>query len=142
VTAPNRRSQVALMRRALSLADVDAGQISFVEEHGTGTVLGDMIEANALGDLHKTRSGEPCLLGSVKGNIGHTEGSAGIAAFIKTCLALHLRVLPPTVIGDGPNPGLRLTRNGLKLAGAPQVLPGHGVLGAVSSLGLGGGNAH
>jgi acyl transferase domain-containing protein len=142
VTAPNRRSQVALMRRALSLAGVDAGQISFVEAHGTGTVLGDMIEANALGDLHKTRSGEPCLLGSVKGNIGHTEGSAGIAAFIKTCLALHRRVLPPTVIGDGPNPGLRLDENGLKLIGTPQVLPNHGVLGAVSSFGLGGGNAH
>ena len=142
VTAPNRRSQVALMRRALSLAEVDAGQIAFVEAHGTGTVLGDMIEARALGDLHKTRSGEQCLLGSVKGNIGHTEGSAGIAAFIKTCLALNLRVLPPTVIGDGPNPGLRLDENGLKLTGAPQVLPGHGVLGAVSSFGLGGGNAH
>jgi acyl transferase domain-containing protein len=85
VTAPNRRSQVALMRRALGLAEVDAGQIAFVEAHGTGTVLGDMIEARALGDLHKTRSGGQCLLGSVKGNIGHTEGSAGIAAFIKTC---------------------------------------------------------
>ena len=55
ITAPNRRSQVELMRRALSLAEVDAGQIDFVEAHGTGTVLGDMIEANALGDLHKTR---------------------------------------------------------------------------------------
>ena len=77
------------MRRALSLAEVDAGQITFVEAHGTGTVLGDMIEANALGDVHRNRSGEPCLLGSVKGNIGHTEGSAGIAAFIKSCLALH-----------------------------------------------------
>ena len=142
VTAPNRRSQVALMRRALSLAEVDAEQITFVEAHGTGTVLGDMIEANALGDLHKTRSGEPCLVGSVKGNIGHTEGSAGIAAFIKTCLALQRRVLPPTVIGDGPNPRLQLCENGLKLAGAPQVIPGHGVLGAVSSFGLGGGNAH
>jgi acyl transferase domain-containing protein len=142
VTAPSRRSQVALMHRALSLAEVDAGQIAFVEAHGTGTVLGDMIEARALGDVHKTRSGEQCLLGSVKGNIGHTEGSAGIAAFIKTCLALHLRVLPPTVIGDGPNPGLRLEENGLKLTGAPQAMPGDGVLGAVSSFGLGGGNAH
>ena len=97
ITAPNRRSQVELMRRALSLAEVDAGQIDFVEAHGTGTVLGDMIEANALGDVHKSRRGEPCLLGSVKGNIGHTEGSAGIAAFIKACLALHHGVLPPTV---------------------------------------------
>ncbi len=142
ITAPNRLSQAALMRRALSLAEVDAGQITFVEAHGTGTVLGDMIEANALGDVHRNRSGEPCLLGSIKGNIGHTEGSAGIAAFIKSCLALHRRVLPPTSMGDGANPGLRLDENGLRLADAPQLLPGHGVLGAVSSFGLGGGNAH
>jgi acyl transferase domain-containing protein len=142
ITAPNRGSQVALMRRALRLADVAAEQIDFVEAHGTGTVLGDMIEANALGDLHRTRAGEPCLLGSVKGNIGHTEGSAGIAAFIKTCLALHHRILPPTVIGDdGANPSLRLDENGLRLAAAPRLLAGS-VLGAVSSFGLGGGNAH
>ena len=99
-------------------------------------MLGDRIEARALGDLQvKTRSGEQCLLGSVKGNIGHTEGSAGIAAFIKTCPGAALRALPPTVIGDGPNPDLRLDENGLKLTGAPHVLPGHGVWGAVSSFG-------
>jgi acyl transferase domain-containing protein len=142
ITAPSRRSQVELMRRALSLAEVDAGQIGFVEAHGTGTVLGDMIEANALGDVHKTRAGEPCLLGSVKGNIGHTEGSAGIAAFIKTCLALHHGVLPPTVFGDNANPALRLAEHGLQLADGPRKLPVNGTLGAVSSLGLGGSNAH
>ena len=142
ITAPNRRSQAALMRRALHLAQVEAGQLTFVEAHGTGTVLGDMIEANALGDLHKNRAGEPCMLGSVKGNIGHTEGSAGIAAFIKTCLALHHRILPPTVIGDGANPGLRLDENGLRLADTPRLLRAGAVLGAVSSFGLGGGNAH
>jgi acyl transferase domain-containing protein len=142
ITAPSRRSQVELMRRALSLAEVDAGQIGFVEAHGTGTVLGDMIEANALGDVHKTRVGEPCLLGSVKGNIGHTEGSAGIAAFIKTCLALHHGVLPPTVFGDSANPALRLAEHGLRLADGPRKLPVDGTLGAVSSFGLGGSNAH
>ena len=142
ITAPNRQSQVALMRRALSLADAEAEQIAFVEAHGTGTFLGDMIESNALGDIHKTRSGEPCLLGSVKGNIGHTEGSAGIAAFIKACLSLHHGVLPPTVFGDNANPGLRLDAHGLRLAESAQPLPRHGALGGVSSFGLGGSNAH
>jgi acyl transferase domain-containing protein len=141
ITAPNRQSQVELMRRALSLAEVEAGQIGFVEAHGTGTFLGDMIEANALGDVHKTRGGEPCLLGSVKGNIGHTEGSAGIAAFIKVCLALHHRVLPPTVFGDSANPGLRLDAHGLRLVETPEPLPANS-LGGVSSFGLGGSNAH
>ena len=141
ITAPSRQSQVGLMRRALSLAEVEPGQIGFVEAHGTGTFLGDVIEANALGDVHKTRDGEPCLLGSVKGNIGHTEGSAGIAAFIKGCLALHHRVLPPTVFGDGANPGLRLDAQGLRLVESPEPLPAN-ALGAVSSFGLGGSNAH
>ena len=141
ITAPNRRSQVELMRRALSLAEVEAGQIGFVEAHGTGTFLGDMIEANALGDIHKTRGGEPCLLGSVKGNIGHTEGSAGIAAFIKACLALHRGVLPPTLFGDTANPGLRLEAQGLRLVESPEPLPAN-ALGGVSSFGLGGSNAH
>lgn len=142
ITAPNRRSQVELMRRALALAGVDAEHIDFVEAHGTGTFLGDMIEANALGDIHKARAGEPCLLGSVKGNIGHTEGSAGIAAFIKACLALDHRVLPPTVFGDKANAGLRLEAHGLRLADRPQPLPKDPTVAGVSSFGLGGSNAH
>jgi acyl transferase domain-containing protein len=142
ITAPNRQSQVKLMRRALDLAELEAGQINFVEAHGTGTVLGDMIEASALGDIHKMGRSEPCLLGSVKGNVGHTEGSAGIAAFIKACLALHHRMLPPTVFGDKANPRLRLDALGLRLADGPQELPANGALGAVSSFGLGGSNAH
>ena len=141
ITAPNRRSQVELMRRALSLADVEAGQIAFVEAHGTGTVLGDMIEANALGDIHKSGREESCLLGSIKGNIGHTEGSAGIAAFIKACLALNRGVLPATLFGDTENPALRLETQGLRLAKDPEPLPAN-ALGGVSSFGLGGSNAH
>lgn len=141
ITAPNRNSQAALMRRALELAAREPRQIEFVEAHGTGTVLGDMIEANALGDLHKIRRDRPCLLGSVKGNIGHTEGCAGIAAFIKSCLALSRRRLPPTVYGGAANPGLRLDTLGLKLADRPHDLPAD-ALGAVSSFGLGGSNAH
>ena len=142
ITAPNRRSQVSLMRRALELAELDAGQIDFVEAHGTGTILGDMIEVNALGDIHQTRAGALCVLGSVKGNIGHTEGSAGIAGFIKACLALHHRVVPPTVFGESANPRLRLEAQGLRLADGPQELPADVAVGAVSSFGLGGSNAH
>lgn len=141
ITAPSRKSQVELMRKALRQADAEAGDLAFVEAHGTGTVLGDMIETNALGDIHKVRAQDPCLLGSVKGNIGHTEGSAGIAAFIKACLALHHGVLPPTVFGGEANPGLRLDAQGLRLAETAQKLP-EGALGGVSSFGLGGSNAH
>ncbi|MEE6179348.1 type I polyketide synthase [Mycobacterium sp. 050134] len=142
ITAPNRHTQVALMRRALDAADIDAADVDFVEAHGTGTVIGDAIEARALGELHRSRHETPCLLGSVKGNIGHTEGSAGIASFIKTCLALHHHALPPTVFGQEDHRGLRLGELGLQLADGKCQLPAEGAIGAVSSFGLGGSNAH
>lgn len=142
ITAPNRHAQAELMRRALRSAEIEAHQVSFVEGHGTGTVLGDMIETNALGDVHRSRDGELCLLGSVKGNIGHTEGAAGIASFVKACLALHHRVLPPTVVLGQANPGLRLASQGLRLADDAQELSVGGAVGAISSFGLGGSNAH
>ena len=95
ITAPNRWAQSKVMQRALDRAGAAASDIAFVEAHGTGTTLGDMIEANALGDLHRSGRDAPCLLGSIKGNIGHTEGAAGIASLIKTSLALSRKILPP-----------------------------------------------
>ncbi len=105
-------------------------------------MLGDMIEANALGDLHRTGRDHPCLLGSIKGNIGHTEGAAGIAALIKSSLALAHGVLPPTVASAGPNPALRLEQQGLQLATTAVQLGEKPVLAGVSSYGLGGSNVH
>ncbi len=141
ITAPSRRSQVELMRRALSLAEVEAGQIRFVEAHGTGTVLGDMIEANALGDIHKTRGGEPCLLGSVKGNIGIPRAARGSRHSSRPawrCITAYCRrrcsATEPTRIAAG--------RAGAAPGREPQQLLPDGALGAVSSFGLGGSNAH
>ena len=101
-----------------------------------------MIEANALGDLHRAGRGAPCLLGSIKGNIGHTEGAAGIASLIKASLALSRSVLPPTVAAAGPNPALRLDQQGLALATAAADLGEGPALAGVSSFGIGGSNAH
>ncbi len=142
ITAPNRWSQSKVMLRALDRADAAARDVTFVEAHGTGTMLGDMIEANALGDLHRTGRDRPCLLGSIKGNIGHPEGAAGIAALIKSSLALAHGVLPPTVAAAGPNPALRLEQQGLQLATTPVPLGEKQVLAGVSSYGLGGSNVH
>ncbi len=101
-----------------------------------------MIEANALGDLHRAGRDAPCLLGSIKGNIGHTEGAAGIASLIKASLALSRSVLPPTVAAAGPNPALRLDQQGLALATAAADLGEGPALAGVSSFGIGGSNAH
>ncbi|MFD1277099.1 hypothetical protein ACFQ51_50640 [Streptomyces kaempferi] len=66
--------------RGLPQGGVDADQVRFVEAHGTGTALGDIIECAALGEVHAVPRDEPCAIGSVKGNIGHTEGAAASPA--------------------------------------------------------------
>ena len=142
ITAPNRWAQSKVMQRALDRAGAVAADVTFVEAHGTGTVLGDMIEVNALGDLHRTGRNRPCLIGSIKGNIGHTEGTAGIAALIKTSLALSHRVLPPTVAPAGSSPALRLEEQGLALATNAIELGDDPVIAGISSYGLGGSNVH
>ena len=142
ITAPNRWAQSKVMQRALDRAGACAGDVTFVEAHGTGTTLGDMIEANALGDLHRCGRDAPCLLGSIKGNIGHTEGAAGIASLIKTSLALSRKILPPTVAAAGANPALRLEQQGLTLATATTDLGEGPALAGVSSFGIGGSNVH
>ena len=144
ITAPNRWAQKQVVTDAYRDAGVVPAQIDFLEAHGTGTVLGDMIEVKALGDVHGRRSGReaPCAIGSIKGNIGHTEGAAGIAGLIKVALSLHHGVLPPSRFADAPNPQLRLADNGLRLADEPTPLPGGVVRGGVSSFGIGGTNAH
>ncbi|BAH55256.1 type I polyketide synthase [Rhodococcus opacus] len=141
ITAPNRWAQQQVVETAYRRAGVTPAQVAFVEAHGTGTVLGDMIEIKALGHVHAARP-EPCAIGSIKGNLGHTEGAAGVAGLIKVALALHHRVVPPSRGAADVNPRLRLADNGLRLLSEPMALPGGDVHGAVSSFGIGGTNAH
>lgn len=142
VTAPNRWSQRDVIAEAYERARINPVDVRFVEAHGTGTLLGDMIEAAALGEVHAARRERPCLIGSIKGNLGHTEGVAGMAGLVKTALALRRRVLPPSPHSRHENPALRLADRGLRLVRTAQRLPAGEVIGAVSSFGLGGTNAH
>ncbi|CAM03575.1 8-amino-7-oxononanoate synthase [Saccharopolyspora erythraea NRRL 2338] len=141
ISAPNRWAQQEVVAEAHRRAGVRPRDVAFVEAHGTGTELGDMIEVKALGSLHGGRD-DPCAMGSVKGNLGHTEGAAGVAGLIKTALALHHRVVPPSRYAGQENPALRLAAHGLRLLDAPMALPGGVVHAAVSSFGIGGTNAH
>ncbi|QQM44511.1 type I polyketide synthase [Streptomyces liliifuscus] len=144
ITAPSRWSQQEVMAAACRRAGADPHEVYFVEAHGTGTSLGDMIETRALGHLHAGRpSPRPLSLGSVKGNLGHTEGAAGVAGLIKTCLSLHHRTVPVSRYAARENPRLRLAEQGLRLLKAPLRLPsGEPVLAGLSSFGMGGTNAH
>ncbi|MFI6281726.1 type I polyketide synthase [Streptomyces sp. NPDC050988] len=144
ITAPSRWSQQEVVAKACRRAGADPHEVSFLEAHGTGTVLGDMIETRALGHLHADRPrSRPLSLGSVKGNLGHTEGAAGIAGLIKACLSLHHRTVPVSRHAARENPRLRLAEQGLRLLKAPLRLPsGEPVLAGLSSFGMGGTNAH
>ncbi|MEV0028472.1 aminotransferase class I/II-fold pyridoxal phosphate-dependent enzyme [Nocardia sp. NPDC050793] len=142
ITAPNRWAQQQVVSEAYRRAGVTADQVAFLEAHGTGTVLGDMIEVKALGAVHAARRALPCAIGSIKGNLGHTEGAAGIAGLIKVALSLHHRAVPPTRYAADENARLRMAEHGLRLLAEPMTLPHGRIHGAVSSFGMGGTNAH
>ncbi|MDG4860560.1 beta-ketoacyl synthase N-terminal-like domain-containing protein [Streptomyces sp. T-3] len=142
VTAPARWSQREVVAAAYRRAQITPDQVRFIEAHGTGTVLGDIIECAALGEVHAVPREEPCAIGSVKGNLGHTEGAAGIAGLIKVALALHHRIVPASRFATRENPRLNLAERGLKLLKAPIRLPAAPTVAAVSSFGIGGTNAH
>jgi 8-amino-7-oxononanoate synthase len=142
ITAPSRWAQQQVTGAACGDAGIAPAQIRFLEAHGTGTLLGDMIEAKALAQLHRSRRDDPCAIGSIKGNLGHTEGAAGIAGLIKVALSLHHRLVPPSRFADAENSQLRLADGGLRLLTEPMELPDGIVHAGVSSFGIGGTNCH
>ena len=103
LTAPNGPAQRDVIRQSLRRAALEPDQIDYIEAHGTGTELGDPIEVGAIAEVFSPRK-SPLLLGSVKTNIGHLEGAAGIAGLIKTCLSLHHQTLPQHLHFEQPSP--------------------------------------
>ncbi|MFC9751339.1 type I polyketide synthase [Streptomyces niveus] len=142
LTAPNRWAQQDVLGAAYRRAGVEPSDVVFTEAHGTGTGLGDMMEVKALGHHHADRGGKPMALGSVKGNLGHTEGAAGIAGLIKVALSLHHRVVPASRFAAKESKQLKLRDHGLRLLKAPLRLPAGPTVAGLSSFGMGGTNAH
>ncbi|MET7293161.1 type I polyketide synthase, partial [Streptomyces griseoloalbus] len=146
LTVPSRAAQEQVLRTAYQRAEIAAAAVQYVELHGTGTPVGDPIEAAALGAVLGAGrpEHEPLRVGSVKTNIGHLEGAAGIAGLIKTLLALHHRQLPPSLNFETPNPAIPLADLRLdvhrELAQWPH--PDRPLVAGVSSFGMGGTNCH
>jgi phthiocerol/phenolphthiocerol synthesis type-I polyketide synthase C len=144
--APSPQSQEAVLAEAYRRANLSPGVVSYVEAHGSGTSLGDTIEAKALGMvLAEGRApGSRCLLGSVKTNIGHLEAAAGVAGLIKVALALRNRMLPPSLNFTEPNPHIPFDSLPLRVVENLTPWPQNGgrAVAGVSAFGFGGANAH
>ena len=112
LTAPRKDGQVRALERAYSQAGMSPAQVGLVEAHGTGTIVGDRTELATLTEVYSARARRrgTCVLGSVKSQIGHTKCAAGMAGLIKTALAIHHGVLPPTLNIKQPNPAWRARR--------------------------------
>lgn len=107
-SAPSVRGQADVISSALAMAEIDPSTISYIEAHGSATLLGDPIEINALREAFTPYTSNKgfCAIGSVKGNIGHVHVAAGIAGLIKTLLALTHKTLPPSINYIKPNPNI------------------------------------
>jgi acyl transferase domain-containing protein/acyl carrier protein len=142
LTAPNGLAQQAVIKAALANAQVAAGQITYVETHGTGTALGDPIEVEALTEV--LEGSLPCALGAVKSNMGHLEAAAGVAGLIKAILALEHEQIPPNLHFETLNPLISLEGTRFFVPTEPSAWPRAAVgrFAGVSSFGFGGTNAH
>jgi acyl transferase domain-containing protein/phosphopantetheinyl transferase/acyl carrier protein len=144
---PRVEGEELAMRRAYEASGISPTSIGLLEAHGTGTAVGDQTEAEALTRVFGLRDGHPpsCALGSVKSMISHLIPAAGIAGIIKTALALHYRVLPPTLHCEHPNPKLGLDRTPLYINSETRPWI-HGLptprRAGVNAFGFGGINAH
>ena len=144
ITMPNSKAQEALIRRTYKHAGLDTNDTQYFEAHGTGTQAGDPRETRAIGAVFAPNRPGPLHVGSVKTNIGHLEGASGLAAVIKTVLAMEAHKIPPNMLFNNPNPNIDFenwkihvptkaldwnTSNGIRRA-------------SINSFGYGGSNAH
>jgi acyl transferase domain-containing protein len=143
VLAPSRKGEALAMRRTLESGGVDPHSVDYVECHGTGTALGDVVESNATWDAYGQGRNRPLAIGSVKSNIGHLNAAAGVAGLIKAALAVEQGVIPASLKCQNRNPSLPAE---VEVVGENRPWPsgpdGGPRRAGVSSFGVGGANYH
>ena len=115
LTAPRPEGQALALERAYAQAGISPASVGLIEAHGTGTVAGDQAELETLSRVFDAAGSAPqsCAIGSVKSMIGHTKSTAGVAGLIKVALALHHKILPPTIHVSNPNPSAQRSGSAL-----------------------------
>ncbi|ORX45774.1 hypothetical protein BCR36DRAFT_414372 [Piromyces finnis] len=147
LTTPSSKAQYKLMKRVYEKGHIDPCTIDFIEAHGTGTAVGDPIEASSIGEAYgkiNKANGNPAIpVGSVKGNVGHGEYLSGIIGLIKSTLILHKNMIVPQTAFDTLNPKIECEKLGIRIANKIEKFPGQGRHRvAVNSFGFGGANAN
>lgn len=145
ITMPSTEAQAQLIRTAYQQAGLDFDTTGYFEAHGTGTPIGDPLEFNAIAQTlaNKETRSSPLIVGSIKSNIGHLEGTAGLAGLVKAILCVEEGMIPPLANFEKPNPKLRLDDPNLQLATKLMEWPSSGIRRAsINSFGAGGSNAH
>ena len=145
LTIPSVEGQVELLRDVLAQSGLEPDDIDFIEAHGTGTAVGDPVEAAAIGRVYGRGRRSPLPIGSVKTNLGHLESASGMAGLVKALLCLRNRELPPNLHLSTPNPAIDFA--GLNIEVATRRMPlaadgGKPLVAGVNSFGFGGTNAH
>ncbi len=144
-TVPSAAAQVEMLKTAYANAGVDPARVVYVEAHGTGTPVGDPIETSAFGQVIGAgrKEDDPCVIGSVKSNIGHLEAAAGIAGMIKLALIMKNRQIPANLHFIKPNPKIPFDQYRLRVpVELENIEKTETVYGGVNSFGAGGTNAH
>ena len=145
ITQPTKSAQVDLIRQAYENVGLDPSSTRYFEAHGTGTPVGDPIEASAISSVFtKYRSPEdPMYIGALKSNIGHLEGAAGIAGLLKSVFVLERGVIPPNCWFEKPNPKIPVDEWSFKFPTTATLWPNQGLRRAsINAFGYGGSNAH
>ncbi len=140
---PSGEGQMRLLNEIYTRSGTDKDSVFYIEGHGTGTQVGDPIEANALGAFFSRSSYDsPLLIGSVKSVIGHTEATAGIASLIKTALCLKHRSITPNMHFNRINPKIQARKYNLHIVTHLTRFPDHPITVGVNSFSFGGNIVH
>ena len=143
ISLPSVEAQEDLLRRVYSRNGIDLDRLAFLEAHGTGTPIGDPVEATAIGQGIGMQRSQPLPIGSIKSNIGHLEPASGLAGVLKALLALNHGILPPSLHVSEPNARIDFARLNLTVCKEPLLFAHESQrIAGVNSFGFGGTNAH